>query len=83
MEAKKVGKTLADVQAKALVDSLLETLLQVVAKRIADTPTGMEVEPPVKTVEVQAKVPTHWQAMRGRAQDTRKHTCRCYDQGIN
>ena len=44
VEAKKVGKTLGDVGAQGTGRS------QVVAKTIADTPTCVEVEAPVKTV---------------------------------
>ena len=45
-----MAKHWATWEPKALVDPLLETVSQVVAKTIADTLTCVEVEAPVKTV---------------------------------
>jgi len=49
VEAKTVDYTPGDVEAEALVDTLLNTLSKVVAKAIADTLTCVEAETLVKT----------------------------------
>ena len=44
MEAKTVAKTLADMEPKALVDTLPNTLSEVVGKKIAYTLTCLKAE---------------------------------------
>ena len=49
MEATTVRKTLAEVEAEALIDMFPDTLSEVVAKIIADTLTCVEAGPAVRT----------------------------------
>ena len=48
VETKTVGKTLSNVEVKALVDTPSDTLSQVVAKTIGDTQTCVEAKALVK-----------------------------------
>ena len=49
MKAKTVGKTLRDLDAEALVDTLAYTLLKGLGNTTADTLTCLEAEAQVKT----------------------------------
>ena len=49
VEAKTVGKTMGDVEAEALVDTLSEMPSKVVVKTTADTLTCVKANAPVKT----------------------------------
>ena len=49
VQGKTYGKTLDDVEAEALVDTLWEALSEEVVKRTADTLTCVKAEAPVKT----------------------------------
>ena len=48
VKAKTVGKTLDDVEGKALVDALSDTLSEEVVKTTADTLTCVKAEAPVE-----------------------------------
>ena len=80
---------MGDVKGKALVDTLCDTLVEVVAKTITDTVTALEAEAPVKTeddsvagMEGYAVVVAlnKIKACRGGGRDTKRHTGQCKGQ---